>query len=486
MYKPICKGNQLEYGVGNTIIVSGWYPRARLAKQLEDKDYAVIGNLYSSARGIDLLVRNLLANPQYNKVVLLEMTKEDRNAKSVSDLKSFFEVGFLTSDKYTFGSKGVIQKDIPEDDLELLRSQLEVIYCTTVEEVKAAIKKENGEVEERTAKIYPVPENKVTDTLLGSRYGHRVEGKTIAETWIKILHRIRRIGTIRPTGYEGEWQEVIDLTAVVTEEPKELYFPEPNYLPVDRSFLAAYKEQILDDKPYKDGVKYTYGQRLRSWFGKDQIEQVINKLIKEIDSASAVMNLWDSGSGQNVRFGRQPNTSDHEYGGSPCLNHIWVRVVDNQMSMTATFRSNDMFGAWVANAMGLRMLQWYILDEINKRSDYELEIAPLITISQSAHIYDECWSNVKELIENHYLKDELKPNYDSAVGDFIITKRDSYIRVEQANKKGEIVRVYEEKSPLKLIRLISAENPTIEPSHMGYLGFEINKAHTQLNYIQDK
>jgi thymidylate synthase len=31
---------------------------------------------------------------------------------------------------------------------------------------------------------------------------------------------------------------------------------------------------------------------MRSWFGRDQIEEVIAKLINEIDAASAVINLW--------------------------------------------------------------------------------------------------------------------------------------------------------------------------------------------------
>jgi len=34
--------------------------------------------------------------------------------------------------------------------------------------------------------------------------------------------------------------------------------------------------------PIGEGVKYTYGQRLRSWFKHDQIEQVIQKLVADI------------------------------------------------------------------------------------------------------------------------------------------------------------------------------------------------------------
>jgi thymidylate synthase len=70
---------------------------------------------------------------------------------------------------------------------------------------------------------------------------------------------------------------------------------------------------------------------MRSWFGRDQIEQVITKLIKEIDAASAVINLWDSGGNIIARPG---GSSDHEHSGSPCLNHIWVRVVDGELSLT--------------------------------------------------------------------------------------------------------------------------------------------------------
>jgi thymidylate synthase (methanogen type) len=138
-----------------------------------------------------------------------------------------------------------------------------------------------------------------------------------------------------------------------------------------------YAAQILDDAPNREGVKYTYGQRLRSWFGRDQIEKVIDKLANDIDSARAVMSLWDASQDDNDN--------------PPCLNHIWVRIVDNELSLTATFRSNDMFSAWPANAMGLRALQKYIYNSLVKKTAHKLKMGALITISQSAHIYDDCF-----------------------------------------------------------------------------------------------
>jgi thymidylate synthase len=303
-----------------------------------------------------------------------------------------------------------------------------------------------------------------------------VQGKTIAETWVKIIHRIKTTGTIRPTGYDGQWQELVDLMAVVTDEPRGFYFPEPNYLPCDRAFIEEYVSQILDDSTYREGIKYTYGQRLRSWFKRDQIEQVIQKLIGEIDAASAVMSLWD------VR--------DHDSGGSPCLNHIWLRVVDNELSLTATFRSNDMFSAWPANAIGLRKLQEHIRDEIAKRSSYDMRLGPLITVSQSAHIYDDTWENADQLIQQQYSAICRHRDFYDPAGNFLIEIEGNNIVVKQTTPgSGEVVACYFGKEPLKLVREICAASPAINPEHAGYLGMELSKAaealRTGQQYFQD-
>lgn len=382
MYRANHKPNQLICGTGQTAIATGWTVREAIAKHLRSEEYAAIGQLYSPTRGISFLIRNLLANPHVRFLVVVNATKEDCSAGGCDCLLDFFRHGFVKGisdtgrDCWVVKSQvtGYIDIEIPFFRLEMLRQVIEVsearVIPDAIAQVKAIAKLPKREPWGEPLD-FPVIESTPT-VLPGTRYGHRIEGRTIAETWVKIVHRIKTTGTIRPTGYDGQWQELIDLMAVVTDEPEDLYFPEPNYLPCDRAFIGEYIPQILEDAAYQEGVKYTYGQRLRSWFGRDQIEQVIQKLIGEIDAASAVMSLWD--------------VKDHEKGGSPCLNHIWARVVDSELSLTATFRSNDMFSAWVANAMGLRALQRHICDLVRDRSAYKLTVGPLITISQSAHI----------------------------------------------------------------------------------------------------
>src|SRR4028118_1990730 len=89
-YKPLHKPNQLIYGTGQTAIVTGWTVKQAIAKQLQPYEYAVIGQLHSPTRGISFLLRNLLANPHVRFLVVLNATREDRNAGGCECLLDFF------------------------------------------------------------------------------------------------------------------------------------------------------------------------------------------------------------------------------------------------------------------------------------------------------------------------------------------------------------------------------------------------------------
>jgi thymidylate synthase len=482
-YKALHKPNQLIYGTGQTAVVTGWTVKQALAKQLHPHEFAVIGQLYSPTRGISLLIRNLLANPHVRFLVILNATKEDHNAGGCECLLDFFRKGFTEGSSDT-GRRcwvirsrvvGYIDIEIESGALEQLRQSVEPQEAHSIGEAVSQIKAYAlQDTLEPWGLPLKFPLSTVVPTVLpGSRYGHRIEGKTIAETWVKIIHRIKTTGTIRPTLHDGQWQELIDLMAIITDEPPDFYFPEPNYLPYDKSFIKRYISEILDDAPQGEGVKYTYGQRLRSWFEQDQIEQVIQKLIAEIDSARAVMSLWDV---------EHDKASDSP----PCLNHIWVRVVDNELSLTATFRSNDMFSAWPANAIGLRALQQHIRDAIAARSKYDLSMGPLITVSQSAHIYDDCWENADKLIQSQYAKICQQRNYDDPSGSFVISVQDGKIVVEHMTPgSGEVINCYSGKLASQLYRQITADCPTLQVDHAFYLGTELQKAEFVLTKPED-
>lgn len=505
-YNPLYKQNQVICGTGQIAIATGWTPRDAIAKHLESHEYAAIGQLYSPTRGISFLLRNLLANPHVRFLIVVNATKEDQNAGGVQCLLDFFKHGFSEGESdigrpcWVIDSEvsGFIDFEIPEIALDCLRGVISYFDVRSVAEAIKVVKPLASGFRDNTntwgaPQVFPLIET-IPTVLPGQLYGHRIEGKTIAETWVKIIHRIKSTGVIRPTGYDGVVQELVDLVAVVTDEPNGFYFPNPNYLPVDKTFIESYIPQILEDALYIEGVKYTYGQRLRSWFGRDQIEDAIAKLAREIDAASAVMSLWDSGG--NIER-RSDGSSDHQCSGSPCLNHIWLRVIDGVLSLTATFRSNDMFAAWPANAMGLRALQQHIRDEIAIRSDYDLKLGPLITISQSAHIYDDTFENADKLIKTQYAKLCQQKEYNDLAGSFAISfaivLQEPEILVQHLTPgNGEVVGCYSGKSAAKLCREIAADCPALDVNHALYLGAELQKAEVALNskgaiaYEQDK
>jgi thymidylate synthase len=481
-YKPLYKPNQLLYGTGQTAVVTGWTLKQAIAKKLHPHEYAAIGQLYSPTRGISFLIRNLLANPHVRFLVVLNATKEDKNSGAGTCLLDFFRDGFEKGysdtgrETWVIRSKitGYIDIEIAAEALEKLRKAIAYQEASSIHEAVSYVQTYAAKDIEPWGIPLEFPITQVEPTVLpGVRYGHRIEGKTIAETWVKIIHRIKTTGTIRPTGYDGQWQELIDLMAIVTDEPEDFYFPEPNFLPCSKNFIQEYVSQILDDAPHQEGVKYTYGQRLRSHFGRDQIEQVIQKLIKDIDSARAVMSLWD--------------VEDHEDNSSPpCLNHIWVRVIENELALTATFRSNDMFSAWAANAMGLRALQQHIRNEIANHSDYNLQMGPLITISQSAHIYSDCWENAEQVIQTQYPKICQKRDYKDPSGSFVINIQNNQIIVEHMTPgSGEVVNCYVGKSATQLYKQIAAACPALQVEHAMYLGTELQKAEIALSLQQD-
>lgn len=442
------KPNQLIYGTGTVVVITGWTPRERIAKLLKPEQYAAIGNLYSPA-GIDLIVRNVLHNPHITGFLALEITQEDKRSGSIQAFIDFL-----------LGCTIHVGKDIKEEDIQRIQTlQWTILHGTDRSLLSDRISLIEGHRPlGGEPKTYPIPEIE-SNTVPSPLYGHRVEGKTIAETWVKILHRIRTGGVLRPTGYDGQWQELIDLMAVVTDEPEEFHFPEPNYLPCDREFIKSYIPSLLEATPYVPGVKYTYGQRLRLHFGYDQVEQVVTKLVGEIDAASAVMNLWDA--------------ADHEQGGSPCLNQIWVRVINQELSLTAVLRSNDMFNAWPSNAFGLRALQMHIQKRIEEETGGAFQLGPLITLSQSAHLYDHSFAYA-DVVEQHYTKPQ--KDYDDPIGSFLIELVGNQIKVSRMDETGKIVRDYVGRNAGRILDAIALDAPAIRPDHAMYLGVQLERA----------
>lgn len=484
MFEAIYKGTRLIYGNpdSNVGIVTLWSKPKEMAAKIDSMNYAVLGPLYSAERGLDLLIRNLLANPQITNIIVTGVDF----SKSGIVIMDFFESGFYlgktdTTEKpcWRVNSKyeGYIDLDIPEDDLNVIRKTVKAIRVQDIEKLDFSSLHNDAK---RTKKIY-IKKEETTKQFIGEYEGHVIRGKTVAECWLKILDRILKFGKESGTHYDDKQKEIMNLLSIITDEdPNNLYIPD--YLPSDKQHVTEYIPRITKDMP--GGItkkEYTYGSRMRSWFGGDQVKAAIDKLEKESVSRAVVICLWDP-------------MKDLTIGGSPCLNHIWLRVNEGKIHMTCIFRSHDMFEGYPENAFGLRCLQEEIRKELEqrlmqKREITQLKLGNLMILSQSAHIYDDCWDRSQKTIDKYLTPYVGMLSHYDPRGNFIISVEKGEIVVEHTSSTKETLGFYNGKTADEIISKLIKENIVSLVPHALDLGKELQKAEVALRlgkeYKQD-
>ena len=485
MFQALYKGSRLIYGnqESNVGIVTLWSKPKELAQRIDPSKFCVMGPLYSAERGLDLLIRNLLANPQ---ISILLLTGVDFS-KSGIVLKDFFENGFFlgktdTTEKPCWRVdsqyEGYIDLDIPEESLNLIRESVSLIKVpdiTTFDFSNLTVP------EKRREKITFMKKEEEVKKYVGEYIGYVIRGKTVAEAWLKILDHILKFGHESGTHYDDMQKEIVNLMSVISDEdPNNLNVPE--FFPSDKQHVNEYIPRMTKDLPGGTSKnEYTYGSRMRSWFGIDQVKGAIEKLVREPVSRAVVISLWDT-------------VKDLTLGGSPCLNHIWIRINDNKLFMTCIFRSHDMFEGYPENALALRVLQEEIRKEVEqgkkaKGQEIDLKLGNLIILSQSAHIYDDSWERCQKIVDMYLpryagLLSEFDPR-----GNLIISTEEDEIVVEHTSPTRETLGIYRAKSAEQIRDILVKENIISLVPHALDIGLELMKAEMaikmNLHYVQD-
>ena len=205
-----------------------------------------------------------------------------------------------------------------------------------------------------------------------------VKGKSIREVWGRILNVIWYQGE-EFKSERGSTKEILNLFARV-ESPVDKTI---EGFPMGESELSAYAKQLLT--PDKGEFVYTYGERLRAWGGKtikpiDQLDAVAELLRKNKSTRRATCTTWIP-------------PVDLKESEVPCLILLDFKVRGSILNTTAVFRSNDMFGAWPANAFGLNKVAEYVAKKAGG-----IKAGPLTTHSISAHIYDHDYKNTQKVL----------------------------------------------------------------------------------------
>ena len=384
LYHDILKVKDPSNHVG---ICTLWTERGVVEKIVDKLPYNVIGNLYS-AQGINAMIRNVMANPNIRTIVIWG----SEMSLSGHSLLSFMKNGIDEKRKIIKG-RGEIEAEIPDEVVAEFRSKIEIVDLRgrTKDELIAKVEelsKTKKEPFSNKIREFPKTEPKV-EVLPSEQTGFYVHGKTVAQTWLKLLNEIYKYGRPKHTRYSknNELKEILNLTAVVeSEDPTNVYFPE--YLPFERGELEAYYAEIMTSREVP-GVAYNYGRRMRLHFGVDQIQMMKELLKNRPDSKKMIAITTDP----------KLDWSNANNGDTPCLVMVLGSVQDSKFFLTCHFRSQDMVHGWPRNTFALRKLQKDIADY----GGYPMGALTMIT--HSAHMYGDDFSLVENLLMDHYEKE---------------------------------------------------------------------------------
>lgn len=207
--------------------------------------------------------------------------------------------------------------------------------------------------------------------------GRLLRAKHISDAWYRGLNVIWNHGQIITDERGSQIREFMDLMVVI-EDPYTARIPEDTAWNEER--LEEYAKQLISGENALD-FEYTYGERLRNWKGEvDQIEYVIEKLKKNKTSRRATAVTWIPG----------VDTKADEV---PCMILDDFKLREDQVHLTALFRSHDFGGAYPANLYGLSKLLEYVAERLGVKP------GKITTVSISAHIYAHDWDQVENIVK---------------------------------------------------------------------------------------
>ena len=141
------------------------------------------------------------------------------------------------------------------------------------------------------------------------------------------------------------------------------------YLSKNRSVSELKKHAKIWDTMHNgdDIVNSNYGYQ---WNRNNQVDFVINELIKNKNSRRAVLTIYD---------GKEHNLHSYD---TPCTLNIVFNILDNKLNMSVLMRSNDLWFGFCNDQYCFSKLQEIIAKKLN------LKIGWYYHFSNNLHLYE--------------------------------------------------------------------------------------------------
>lgn len=464
-------------GIG---VVTLWTERHQVAKELSLSKVAAVGQLYSHNKGISALIRNILANPVISELIVCGADKSG----SGKALEQFFAEGVDANNCIIGINGGQLDRELPKTALDTVRKRVSLINLRneiSPAKVEAALKKRTPNTTPwAEPQLFPVPDQTPPETLPSERTNFVIRGKRVVDVWPRVLATVMDFGTVKRSQHSDDQREVINCIIETNESHERPAVPA--WLGFTKQELEEYYPQVVSANEIP-GINYTYGQRLFTHRGLDQIKNIIDQLKEESWTRRAVAVTWDV-------------VADARNAHAPCLDLIQALVENDRLYLTAYFRSNDMFDAWPRNNFALRRLQSMIADGVG------LPMGTLTTVSNSAHIYASKWKEASEVVQKRgrvgtHTWSEAKSQclWNQADNDprgvMVISIKEGEIYViHQDWQSGETLHTWHATSAVGVYSQMVADGAVSLVGHAFDIGCELQKAELSLqgvgSYEQDK
>jgi thymidylate synthase len=285
---------------------------------------------------------------------------------------------------------------------------------------------------------------------------HSLAGETVAESWLQLLFRVRKYGTVLQ---DNSCVEIHGATVAIASNVEVMPWL------FEGEQIEAFCVELMQQNPPAPEVSdstsfFTYAYRLRKLFGYDAIGEAIAQLAKN-DTAKVTIPIYDSASDRKSRY-------------APSLSQIDVQVSNNEVILSAFFRDLDLFADYRRCACWLFVLRDYITNALNRA------VGSVFLYLNSCQLYSGDWEKAGEILAVNY---KLKPlnccgfgrSLSSEDGYFVVTTENSNIQCLHYSRTGKLAE-YSGTTARQVYSQIVLNEPILNLDCAFYLGKELARA----------
>ncbi len=317
-----------------------------------DSNLVTITSLYGN--GLPQMLANLAYNPQIYRIGVIG--NDTIAVPSYTFLRNFLDEGVVEEE-----IGGVVMARIRRTSFYIdpqlrpeMYSHLEIErfrdireLANFIAEAKPRASKESDRIEIELSR----PEFRDFPSDITS---HNISAETPLEAWMEVMYHIDRFGQNIELP-KGLRRALFNLDVNIENpgfEPEERL----KKFGFDPGELRAYQKDMLSpDLP--DSVTYSYGHRLRAYWGLDALVKIAERLRSDTLDRHCHISLWDT---------KKDLSSKKGDSSSPCFTDAYfVKHPDGKLMMTSGFRTHNAVSAWLTNLYGLRAIQEFVAEKAN-------------------------------------------------------------------------------------------------------------------------